>query len=187
MKWFKANINDTKCSEFLYFYNLMTDKRKAEIKSLRSDTDKKLSIAGEMLAKKGISELSGISVSDIIIDKDKSGRPYAQDTDCYISISHSGEYAVCAVDIKPVGIDIEKIREVNIKTAKRFCNKEELEFINNSDNALNFFKIWTAKEAEFKKRDESNSDFKLIDTFKINKEYTEFENYIVCISKGAEK
>ncbi len=187
MKWLKANINEIASDEFLYFYNLMTDKRKAEIKSLAKDSDKKLSILGEMLAKKRLAQLSGISTDKIIIKKTPSGKPEASLDGYYISISHSGEYAVCAVDSKPIGIDIEKIREINIKTAERFCNKKELDIINNSDTVLNFFRLWTAKEAEFKRSSDNIKSFKDINTAEIIKEYIEFENYIVCISKGAEK
>ena len=188
MKWFKVSINEITSEEFLDFYNLMTDKRKEDIKSLTKDSDKKLSIAGEMLAKKGLAELSGINADKIIIEKTPSGKPETSLGGYHISISHSGDYAVCAIDISPIGIDIEKIREVNIKTSKRFCNNEEIDFIYSSKNGAfhRFFEIWTAKEAEFKRCSDNSKSFKDINTAEIIKEYKSFEDYIVCISKGAE-
>ena len=58
---------------------------------------------------------------------------------------------VCAVDDKPIGIDIEQIRPIDLKLAKRFCTKQELTYLfdgaDNKEILTRFFKLWTAKEA----------------------------------------
>lgn len=49
----------------------------------------------------------------------------------HISLSHSGDYAVCAVCDRPVGVDIQQIRPVRMSALKRFFMPEEREeFLN---------------------------------------------------------
>ena len=64
------------------------------------------------------------------------------------NLSHSGDIAVCAVSDKPIGIDIEALREIRPDAAKRFASAEELEYIGSDPRRL--FEIWTLKEAYFK-------------------------------------
>ena len=67
---------------------------------------------------------------------------------------------VCAVDDKPIGIDIEQIRPIDLTVAKRICTDEELlylfghtptdeDFTYTTDTEIltRFFELWTAKEA----------------------------------------
>lgn len=180
MKWFKYNINELSEEQYNKFFGLLTDERKKHVTSLASFEKRKQSVAGEMLAKIGIASLSGITETEIIISAKYNGKPYCKNADIHFSISHSGDYAVCAVDSNPIGIDIEKIREINLKIAERFCNQSELEYIN-SKNRL--FEIWTAKEAAYKMLGGKIKDFKKIDTSEFNKEYFYIEDYIICIVK----
>ena len=76
------------------------------------------------------------------------------------NISHSGDLVVCAVDDKPVGIDVEQIRPMDMKVAKYICKDKELIYIwgyepckddfimtSNSEILTRFFEVWTKKEA----------------------------------------
>jgi len=57
------------------------------------------------------------------IKKTPYGKPYLDGrSDVHFNISHSNEYAVCAVADVPVGIDIELIRPLSEKLIKRFLN-----------------------------------------------------------------
>jgi 4'-phosphopantetheinyl transferase len=53
---------------------------------------------------------------------------------------------------KEVGIDIEEIKEYKESLAEYICNEQELNLLHCSDNqADEFYKLWTRKEAVFKK------------------------------------
>lgn len=43
----------------------------------------------------------------------------------YISLSHSGDYAVCAISDSPVGVDIQKIQRIRQNMLRHFFTEEE--------------------------------------------------------------
>ncbi|MCL2513162.1 MAG: 4'-phosphopantetheinyl transferase superfamily protein [Oscillospiraceae bacterium] len=152
------NLTDQCYEEWLSL--ISREKRERVNRFLRYD-DKKLSVLGEKLAREMISGICGAPPHGIVIKREPGGKPYAENAPgIHFSVSHSGEYAVCAVSGRPVGIDIEKIRPVNLKIIGRICSEEEKKYIfgasgNTADENLlykRFFEIWTAKEA-FAKRD----------------------------------
>lgn len=113
-----------------------------------------------MLARKAIAEWCGVTAESIAFGIKEHGKPYAKYLAVEFNISHLGDMVVCAVDDKPVGIDIEQIRPIDLTIAKRICTDEELlylfghtpaeqDFTYTTDTKLltRFFELWTAKEA----------------------------------------
>lgn len=150
MKFVKYNINDFSESDYNTCLSLMEKERRDYINSCTNDKGRKASIFGEWIAKTLIAEKSGCDIKDIHIYRDSKGKPYTDKENIYFSISHSGEYVCVAIDTSPIGIDIEIIREINLNITKKVCNHSDMLFLNSGDKNLNFFKIWTAKEAYFK-------------------------------------
>lgn len=80
----------------------------------------------------------------------------------HFSVSHSGPWWACAVDLRPVGFDIEyparherfgteQGQQRLLAIARRFFTEEENEFLlKNKDNFDAFFSIWVKKEAYLK-------------------------------------
>lgn len=183
MKWYKFNINDLTDEIYQKYFSLMSCERQEYTSCLLKESDRKRTVAGEMLARKLVAEICKVDEESIVFEKNEKGKPYAKNLDVNFSISHSGDFAVCAADRRPVGIDIEKLRAVNLKTAYRFCNENEIKYIFESGKEAlpRFFEIWTAKEAAFKLQGGNCSDFKEIDTLKLNRQYFNFCDYTVCI------
>lgn len=138
----------------------MSKDKRARVDRFRFKTDKQRTIAGEMLTRKAIAEWCDVSAESVVFDKTKTGKPFAKDLPVEFNISHSGDMVVCAVDDKPVGIDIEKIHPIDLNVAKRIYRNEELlylfgyipteqDFVYTTDQDLliRFFQLWTAKEA----------------------------------------
>lgn len=87
----------------------------------------------------------------------ENGRPYLKGGG-YLSISHSGEYAVCAVHSKPVGVDIQKVVDISPRAVKRFCTDEEQQWLENCvDCRLGAVKLWALKESLLKASGESTA------------------------------
>ena len=78
-----------------------------------------------------------------------SGKPMLDDTNLYVSFTHSEEYVGCALSDRPVGIDIECVRDIKPSVISRICSEEEIEYIKFHSSA-DFFTLWTLKEAYIK-------------------------------------
>lgn len=133
-------------------------KTENNLKSQRKDTEKLL----KHIFKDGYS-----------IGKTTAGKPYLTDrTDVHFNISHSRNYAVCAVSDRPVGIDIEFIREIDIRVIKRFlknCTPE---------NAVS---EWTKRESFGKMTGIGIGDDRYDEIPHIFREYRDIENYIITV------
>ena len=108
MKWYKYDIRDLFQDEYEKWYSLMSVEKKQRVDRFRLVDDKKRTVAGEMLARKAIAEWGGIAPESITFGTKEHGKPYAKDLAVEFNVSHSGDMVVCAVDDKPIGIDIER-------------------------------------------------------------------------------
>lgn len=91
----------------------------------------------------------------------QAGKPvFAERDDMFFSLSHSGQYAMCAVSDRSVGADIQKIKPVHLSVARRL-NFRERDWLADQpvpDQIRSFFRIWVRKEAWVK----AMSDNKLL-------------------------
>ena len=140
------NINeltDEQCEREMDF--LCPQKRERVLK-MRFEDDKKRSLAANLAARRAAADFFGTDEDEIKITCDSSGKPLCDG--CYISLSHSGNYAVCAINNLPIGVDIEKKRDVNPKLINKICvNDAEKEYAADTQSLLT---LWSVKEACFK-------------------------------------
>lgn len=88
------------------------------------------------------------------IKRTEKGKPYVNSepgtqglTEIHISVSHSGEYFVCAVADIPIGIDVQKTQKANMeRISRRYFSPPERAYIE-EHGEKGFFTIWTRKEA----------------------------------------
>lgn len=148
MKWYKCSLCEVNESEYEKYFSMMSPAKKARIDRCRLD-DKKRSIAGEMLARRAISECCDIEEEQIAFKEAENGKPYAENLNIHFNISHSDDVVICAVSDEPVGVDIEKIREIDLKVAHRVFNSKECDYVfEDKDKTYErFFEIWTRREA----------------------------------------
>ena len=88
------------------------------------------------------------------LDRTPLGKPvFPAHPDLHFNLSHSGRFALCALDEQPVGVDIECIRPHHPKLAQRICSPKELVWLENQNNTLSALcQLWTGKEALAKYR-----------------------------------
>ncbi len=148
------NIHDISRTEYDYYFSLMTDEKKKKTLSFRFEDDKKRTVCADMLARKMLGKLYGTPEKDISVSYDSDGKPSTDTEGVSFSLSHSGDYVLCAVSDCPVGADIEEIRDIPEATVRRVCNEDELKYLsegkNEDERRKRFFEIWTGKEAIFK-------------------------------------
>ena len=127
---------------------LLPPGQQEKISALRTVSSRTLSLGGLLLLRTALSE---IGIQDFAIRQSPFGKPHLENhSDVFFNISHSGEYAVCAVGGCEMGTDIEKIRDVNLRVAKRFFSKSECAALDAQEDSLKketFFRIWTLKES----------------------------------------
>lgn len=69
----------------------------------------------------------------------------------YFNLSHCKNAVCCVLSREEIGVDIEDIGEYKEGLAAYVSNDEELKMLHDSDNqADDFYKMWTQKEAVFK-------------------------------------
>ncbi len=77
-------------------------------------------------------------------------KPYIE-ANVDFSISHAGEYVVCGFsDEGRIGVDIEKIRKIEIDGFKDFFSEDQWKMLTDDFCLRNFFKLWTSIESVMK-------------------------------------
>lgn len=94
-----------------------------------------------------LSQHFGINLSKEKISENEYGKPELSGENVYFNISHSNGAVVCAVSDKPVGVDIEYIKEMRPGIINRcFTDNEKKAILSSRD----FYRLWTLKEAYVK-------------------------------------
>ena len=68
----------------------------------------------------------------------------------YVSYSHSGSFGGAAVDVQPVGIDVEVIRDVPVRAGHLFLSESEESAAAQCRIPHAMLHFWSAKEAAWK-------------------------------------
>ena len=123
--------------------------------SIKNERRRAESIAGLVALKNALGDISSTSIL-----RDSNGRPrFADKTGIDFSISHSGILSVAALTKSPsgrVGVDIEKVEvdekkeDTHRRIAGRYFSDEEKLAFYASSTSVEFYRIWTAKEARAK-------------------------------------
>lgn len=134
---------------------LIDSEKKYKVKKLINKKDKIRTVIGEILVRIIISKELKINNKYIEFDKNQYGKPYLKDYSNFnFNISHSGDYVLCAVDNKSIGIDVEEVKHIDYEgIAKGFFTTKEFDYIINQDLKFQlnrFYEIWTLKESYIK-------------------------------------
>ncbi|MBB6697122.1 4'-phosphopantetheinyl transferase family protein [Clostridium algidicarnis] len=147
-----SDIGEEKLNKLCLLIDL---EKKYKIKKFINKKDKIRTIIGEILIRTIIVQKLKISNKYIEFNKNQYGKPYLKDHPKFnFNISHSGEYVLCAVDNKPIGIDVEEVKHIEFEEiAKSFFTVNELDYIVNQDfnfRLNRFYEIWSLKESYIK-------------------------------------
>ncbi|MGG0120496.1 4'-phosphopantetheinyl transferase family protein [Bacillus paranthracis] len=146
------DINDEKLKNLCLLIN---SEKRYKIKKLINKKDKIRTLTGEILIRTIIIQKLKISNKYIKFNKNQYGKPYLKDYPNFnFNISHSGDYVLCAVDNKPIGIDVEEVKDIEYEDiAKSFFTEKEFDYIFNKDlnfQLNKFYELWTLKESYIK-------------------------------------
>ncbi len=152
MEYKVIRLSQISAQEYQAALSVICEKRRMYLQNLNNTEKVKASVCGEWLVKCILAEKFGISHTEVQILRTEKGKPYLSDSTLHISISHSGDFVAAAVDVAPIGIDIEVIKDRDLKICRRLCSESDMKLMEGSASPIiTFYKIWTAKEAYFKK------------------------------------
>ncbi len=154
MKIYTVKIEQIQKHIFEELLSYISLDEQEKIKRFRRYEDALRGLTSKMLLRFIIVSLLGKQNKDIHFDKNDYGKPFLVGTnDFYFNLSHSGDWVVCAVDNLPVGIDVEKIHDVDLDLSKRFFSEDEHKYLSTLESKNRreaFFEFWTLKESYIK-------------------------------------
>jgi 4'-phosphopantetheinyl transferase len=145
-------LNESKWSNrtFINYIEMLPICFRERILRFSNWQDAQASLLGKLLLKHILlTYQSKYTLDDINIAS--TGRPYINDKFDF-NITHSGSYVVCAYfDEGKVGVDIEIIKQIDIKDFKESFTEKEFRSIKSSTEVYkSFYALWTIKEASIK-------------------------------------
>lgn len=93
---------------------------------------------------------TGAAVSDFELARTETGKPHFKYApQLHFSISHSGDFWLCAMGRQPLGLDVQQRKALDApKLARRFFHESESNYV--ISHPEDFFLVWTAKESYVK-------------------------------------
>ncbi|MCD8009922.1 MAG: 4'-phosphopantetheinyl transferase superfamily protein [Lachnospiraceae bacterium] len=112
------------------------------------------SAAAELLLRRALREQRIPAPIPWLWERAEGGKPFLRNLpDVSFNLSHSGQYAACALADGAVGVDVQMVSErARGAVVRRFCREEAAEIERAGNPAEAFCRIWTAKEAYLKMR-----------------------------------
>jgi len=127
---------------------------KLRVRDRLNATSKLQTVSGELLARYSVGQYLGKPDTEINLVFGEKGKPHIGNLkNVHYNISHSGHYVVCAVAPNEIGIDVERVRKVNLRIAERFFSAPEIQDLmaREEDDRMHYFiTLWTIKESYLK-------------------------------------
>ena len=161
----KLYIMDVTIPSFEFFLPRVSAERIERMKKFRFEMDKRRGLAAEALLNFGIKQLCPGLSFPLTLSRDENGKPSLvflereltllrnegilteEEDGIEFSLSHSGDYAVCAISERQeekLGVDIERRRKDEGKIAEHFFCENEVRSIHSAED---FYRFWTLKES----------------------------------------
>lgn len=132
--------------------SLISAERRKRILQFRNPSAARLSLGAGVLLKIALDQC-GFGDKIEQIQTGPYGKPYLPEKDFHFSLSHSGDYAICAFSDTPIGADLQQVKEkLPLQTRKILSveEKEYLEKIPATERVQAFYRLWAMKESLIK-------------------------------------
>lgn len=134
--------------KWAFYYQQLPEDIQERIRRYRKEENKYQLMIGRLLLKEGMQRLGYRDFQLADVNYNEFNCPLWR-PDIQFNIAHSGNIVGCAFsETLKIGLDIEKIRMIDLTNFDYILNKVDHENIANANNPYDaFFKIWTIKEA----------------------------------------
>lgn len=176
MEYIIDNIENFNEDEILLFLNKIPKAKREKIDNYKNKQRRKQSIVAEMILSNLLYK-NGINYDEIKITYNENGKPYISNFDLYFNISHSYNFVLVAISKNEIGVDIEKIRNIDKRVSKKISKEPSTEkILCKSEDIL---KAFVLKEAYLKLR---GWPFSKLDEIKVkyNEDDIELDDKTCC-------
>ena len=145
------DIRTVSAAELARWETAAEPERRARWQQFRRPEDRARSICADHLARTLLMQ-AGAQPEQLHFSHTPLGKPLCPDSGLHFSLSHSGNFVLCAVAAREVGADLETLRTIRPALAARVCSPAELEYVcpQGVFDSERFLSLWTAKEAYLK-------------------------------------
>ncbi len=128
------------------------ESKKERLERFVREEDRLRGLFAELLIRSIIMRKTGMKNEEITFEANQYGKPHIKGRDdLHFNLSHSGIWVVAAVDTEPVGIDVERISDVDLSISKNYFSEDEHnDLMGQRDKISYFFTLWTLKESYIK-------------------------------------
>ncbi len=127
---------------------LLSAQRQEQVLNYKYELGRKQCAAVYLLLCEGLRKEYGITEPPVF-EYGEHGKPYiVGHPEIHFNMSHCREAVLCALSDRPIGVDVESIREYRESLARYTMNDDELKRIGTSP--VEFIRLWTMKEAVLK-------------------------------------
>lgn len=168
----------------------VSEQRREQALKFKHEQGQRLCVLAYQLLKRGLREEYGITENPLF-EYNEHGKPsiIGHPEICF-NLSHCKEAAVCAISSRPVGVDVESIREYKESLVRYTMNDLEISLIESDPSPdVTFIRLWTMKEATLKLsgRGISNDMKEVVDTDKLDYISVELPHYVYTVCQQKKK
>ncbi len=138
---------------YVKMLDLVGEEKRDKISTIIRSENQFQTLIAEVLLRVILCTRFGFQNKSLVFERDLNGKPFISEIPVHFNISHSKNQVAVAVSCKNIGVDLEKIRDVNVKLTDRYFTENEKEYINVDTTCwqTRFFEVWTKKEAILKR------------------------------------
>ena len=104
---------------------IISEERLRRAKRFHQEKDRIRCLCAEILLRYGLAQ-AGVQKQDIRFRYQQSGKPFLEGNHLpYFSISHSGDYVMCAIASEEIGVDVEQCTDIHSGLAKSVMTSAE--------------------------------------------------------------
>ena len=130
---------------------LLSDQRREQALKFKYEQGRKTCAMAYLLLCKALRQEYGITELPVF-EYGEHGKPFiVGHPDIHFNFSHCREAVICVVSNRPVGVDVESIREYRDSLVRYTMNDQEVQQIERAERPdVEFIRLWTMKEAVLK-------------------------------------
>ena len=130
---------------------LLSEQRRQQALKFKHEQGRKTCAMAYLLLCQALRQEYGITELPVF-EYGEHGKPFiVGHPDIHFNFSHCREAVICVVSNRPVGVDVESIREYRDSLVRYTMNDQEVQQIERAERPdVEFIRLWTMKEAVLK-------------------------------------